>query len=114
MANKTNAQGEQGRFDMKLDLSDPREEEVNNFLKARKGEASQLVKMLIYQYATGRDWYTNLPLQPALQPVTRSLPVVQEPQDKGSNVENRALLPEIFNEDDLDALDDDLSSWGNK
>jgi|SRR5450755_2566998 hypothetical protein len=99
------------RFDMKINRADPRERVVSNFLRSFKGsrEASKAVKQLLYQNATGLDWYTGRPLQTASAstPNPGSSSFIQEPETK-------KVSQILFNPDDLDALDDDLTSWGEK
>src|SRR5258707_14963897 len=92
------------RFDMKIDLTDDREAEVSQFLRSFKGkrEASRMVKQLLYEHKTGRDWFTGRPLHTGLvaAPTAGSAPLTQA-------AETSQAAPVIFNADDLDALDED-------
>jgi len=100
------------RFDMKIyPDEDEREQVVAACLGEfkEKNEASKWVKMLIYQAKTGRDWYTRQPLQ--LAPATSPIASVPAAQEASSLTRKRQV---IFNTEDLDALDQDLSDWGRR
>ena len=98
------------RFEMKLNLADPRERELAEILRGFKDnrKGSQAVKQFSYEGATGKSWLTGRPMQ--LLPATVTVQGVPAPSSAPAN----AVPLKILNQADLDALDDDLSDWGSK